>query len=1256
MKQLQTEDDLPELVQIGEEIIPEELASELENEPEQISVSEEYIPEQNDLDQIDKAYEEKRNTNEFLLEKERIEYLHANEEQEYDFLYPHLNDKNFNVKIAKKKEFNDTKYDGKIRNIEKHANLLCNTEFELMSHQLFVKNFLSFQTPYNALLLYHGLGTGKTCSAIGVAEEMRSYMKQVGIGKSSGQSGSKYSEYDGTILIVAKPNVQENFLLQLFDERKLKYKDNVWTMNTCIGNSLLKEINPTNIPGLTKERIVSQINNIIRNYYSFIGYIGLANYIRHKIHVDESSGLSPAERKQLRIKKIKTYFSNRLIIIDEVHNIPTSIDNEKLKTASLLLEIAYYADNIRLLLLSATPMFNSYKEIIWLTNLLNSVDKRGMIKESDVFDKNGNFKTGKAKDGKISESGREILQRKLIGYVSYVRGENPYTFPYRIYPDIFSPENALKSAVPEYPTRQMNNRPIEAPLQYVPIYLTECGEYQKGVYKSLIRNMLGRDTTITMATGKIKEMPSFENMDGFGYTILKEPLEALNIVYPIIYNGDLTDETIPDMIGKKGLSNCFDYKTVTSPNPMRYDFDYKPEILAKYGRFLSPPEVGKYSHKIASICETIKNSKGIVIVYSQYIDGGLVPMAMALEEMGFSRYGFASHTRSLLKEPQSKQSSGRYVMITGDRYFSPNNLADIKYITDPANKNGDNVRVVLISRAAAEGLDFKNIRQIHILEPWYNMNRNEQIIGRGVRNLSHCSLPFNQRNVEIYLHSTKPIDGEEPADMYVYRYAETKSVQIGKVTRLLKEVAIDCLLNISQTNFTIDKLLPTNRDVKLELSSDGGKEIEYEIGDRPFTDVCDYMDNCSFQCSPNKTVANKDVVMDTYNEEFIKTNYAAILKRIRQLFRERTFYNSKTLIDSINLIKHYPVEQIYFVLSQLVDNKNEYIVDINGRLGYLTNKDDVYAFLPAEITDNNSTIYERAVPVDFKREYLEMELPTEKVTTVYGEKVEEKAEEPKKDYNTVLLHIQKCLGFATGKVKTKINQEGEEEFNWYKYIAKVTPTLNSAHHIPQETIIKYATFHIIDKLAIEDKLILITKLYSASNKTFLDIENIMKAYFDDKSIKNGDVLGMVLANGDKWEIYKQSSSEWILTEPVERDSFIRSGLLRFVVKHSTLHSMIGFMNDFKGDVEFKVKDMTQARNNRGSKCDNEIKADVIKRLNIVLGEESYTQANTENLEKAALCVMLELICRYFNETKRNGKTWFLDVESSLINRIATLKI
>ena len=103
------------------------------------------------------------------------------------FLYPTLNNPNFALDIAERKEFNDTKYNMVIpvsqRQIETEAAKLCSAEFELAPHQLFVRNFLSTMTPYNSLLLYHGLGTGKTCSAISVAEEMRDYMTQLGITK-----------------------------------------------------------------------------------------------------------------------------------------------------------------------------------------------------------------------------------------------------------------------------------------------------------------------------------------------------------------------------------------------------------------------------------------------------------------------------------------------------------------------------------------------------------------------------------------------------------------------------------------------------------------------------------------------------------------------------------------------------------------------------------------------------------------------------------------------------------------------------------------------------------------------------------------------------------------------------------------------------------------------------------------------------------------------------------------------------------------
>ena len=174
-------------------------------------------------------------------EKEERKYLEATPEEDVQ-LYPDLNDPNFNVKIAKKKEFNDTQYDGRKRDIETYADSIKSQIFELAPHQLFVKNFLSFQTPYNSLLLYHQLGTGKTCSAIGICEEMRTYLKDSGITK--------------RILIVASPNVQDNFRLQLFDERKLQLKDGVWSAGGCIGNTYIKEINPTNIKNIPKDKII----------------------------------------------------------------------------------------------------------------------------------------------------------------------------------------------------------------------------------------------------------------------------------------------------------------------------------------------------------------------------------------------------------------------------------------------------------------------------------------------------------------------------------------------------------------------------------------------------------------------------------------------------------------------------------------------------------------------------------------------------------------------------------------------------------------------------------------------------------------------------------------------------------------------------------------------------------------------------------------------------------------------------------------
>ena len=69
-------------------------------------------------------------------------------------------------------------------------------------------------------------------------------------------------------------------------------------------------------------------------------------------------------------------------------------------------------------------MFDNSKEIIWLLNLMLRNDKKPLLKTKDYFDSDGNF----------IEANRTQFINKIRGYISYVRGENPYRFPERLYP------------------------------------------------------------------------------------------------------------------------------------------------------------------------------------------------------------------------------------------------------------------------------------------------------------------------------------------------------------------------------------------------------------------------------------------------------------------------------------------------------------------------------------------------------------------------------------------------------------------------------------------------------------------------------------------------------------------------------------------------------------------------------------------------------------------------------------------------------
>ncbi len=1335
--------------------------------------------------------------NKFLLKKEVIESKHLEENPYLDIeLYPNLSDKNFNIKIANKKEFSDTKYEGPdfSKTLKEQSDILANADFELQPHQAFVKNFMSFQTPYNSLLLYHGLGSGKTCSAIGVCEEMRDYMKQMGINK--------------RIIIVASENVQDNFKLQLFDERKLKLTDGIWNIRACTGNKLLQEINPMNMKGMSKEKVISQIKNLINSYYIFLGYGQFANYIIKTINYTEEDiqkktkhkkGEVPSKKGEKTktkiqllkevditlnkkvIRRLRSEFDNRMIVIDEVHNIRKADDNENKKVAINLELLVKAAKNMRFLLLSATPMYNSYKEMIWLLNLMNTNDRRARIEVKDIFDKNGNFKP----------NGEELLVRKATGYVSFVRGENPYTFPYRVYPNIFDKQHTFKKFNEDkigfkYPSYQMNNLKIlnEDKNRILSIYLNkigdcnDCGECQYCAYRYIIYNLKHKKFSITTKKGVVRDMPNFENMESFGYTLLQTPLESLIISYPhdglkheidampkekpsIQFDEEFAKAAIPSvndgnedadveevdlkpgfveesetvseledtesktstnsstsedsadlkrgttidphlLTGKKGLDRMMNFVDEKSP-PVKGDYEYKKSTLDKYGRIFSQELIGKYSSKIKCILDNILNpttgyiSKGVILIYSQYIDSGLIPMALALEEMGFTRYGenvkplFKNRHKEVvdiktMKPPENKKSfmPARYSIITGDPRISPNNDYEVKGLTGEDNKDGHKVKVVLISRAGSEGIDFKFIRQVHILEPWYNMNRIEQIIGRAVRNFSHKDLDFEERNVEIFMYGTilGNKNEEEAADLYVYRVAEFKAIQIGSVTRVLKESAVDCVINHAQNKFTQEIMEANLKTPVIQILSNGIHLDNFKVGDAPFSPACDYMAKCDYSCRYDKSIDEDRLKNeDTYNENFIMNNSEKILQRIRMLMKESFFYIKENLIASINTPKEYPRTQIFAALTKLIDDNTEFIVDKYGRNGRLINIGEYYLFQPIELQDPNISIFDRSVPIDYKHEMINFEIK-EKITKPPLRKKASVKEESSEELDNVegkkvIDEFNANFEITDKYQKHKLGRVERGDDNWYKHCGVVIKKMSKVYKVSNEILIGFVVAHMIESLLFEEKLNVMNYLYSLVTVIENSVEDYAKKYFEKISINTPNFQAIILYNLNKRIIViLNEQNKWVEAGPEDQREIAmseqaKSELIFDKTKYNKIVGFIGYEKNNKYLI-FKTKDIDSTRDT-GARCDESGKEKTVKKLEMFVDDKAIFNklafrpkldkdgAIVEDKDKnpveemighAEMCVLLELVLRYLNDVvKKDSKKYFVTPELAIYYKL-----
>ena len=670
----------------------------------------------------------------------------------------------------------------------------------------------------------------------------------------------------------------------------------------------------------------------------------------------------------------------------------------------------------------------------------------------------------------------------------------------------------------------------------------------------------------------------------------------------------------------------------------------------------------------------------------------MIPLALALEEMGFSRYGDGA--KSLFKTPPTELVDSRtlkprknkkdnfmpakYIMITGDPRISPNNDYEIKAITNDDNKDGHKIKIVLISQAGSEGVDFKFLRQVHIIDPWYNMNRIEQIIGRGVRNFSHKSLNFQDRNVQIFIYGTiLKNNEEEAADLYVYRVAEYKALQMGRVSRVLKETSVDCIINHDQTNFTQENIeKETTKRVKQVLSN-GMVLADFKVGDIPYSAACDYMADCEYKCYPDKQIDDDNTREDTYNETFIMMNSEKIFQKIRQLFNDKIdgkfFFKKADLIRRINTPKSYPIVQIYAALTQLIEDATESITDKYGRTGHLVNIGEYYLFQPSELNNPKATIFERSVPLDFKHNVVNFELKTDLMREVVEPKPQrvpsagpvtqlteelkkgEIAEEAKikEEESPVIIEIKANFDLAMSFARTSETVPRGDD-NWYKHCGVTMKKLIKNGIITSPDALEFLVEHLVDMLLYHEKLQLINYIYSFDMFEENTFEYYIKKYLDKKIIKTARLTSMILFSGDKIHVMLMKNKTWVQAEPEDEREVALETVAKMDYIHYELNNMIGFIGQDQKNryLVFKVKDM-EAKRNTGARCDEASKTKKIQILIDLLGQElfdKYTQGSIKGLVQSELCSLQEFLFRYYNKSKKNNKLWFFDYENAMLSK------
>jgi len=203
----------------------------------------------------------------------------------------------------------------------------------------------------------------------------------------------------------------------------------------------------------------------------------------------------------------------------------------------------------------------------------------------------------------------------------------------------------------------------------------------------------------------------------------------------------------------------------------------------------------EYSPKFVKIIKKINESEGPIFVYSSFLSyGGIKPFCAYLDHLGYQNF--------------DKSSSGikRYAVYSGDESLEKREKIKNTF-NKKENENGSLIKIIVGSPSTKEGISLLRVRQVHIIEPYWNFSRIKQIIGRAVRFCSHKDLDIDKRVVDvfIYLALVDNSNSKSSIDEYIWSLAKKKHKLVSTFEHALKEVAIDCPLFIKRNNLSTDK-------------------------------------------------------------------------------------------------------------------------------------------------------------------------------------------------------------------------------------------------------------------------------------------------------------------------------------------------------------------------------------------------------------------------------------------------------------------